>query len=381
MKVPAAWQNGRVVFAQTADKQCGEFTCLGCGGLLTLKRGLIRVPHFAHLPDAVCSESVMHRVCKEWISSLGSRTDFRVMAKCGCGRTHTVLRGGALIGRCEVSCRPYGNLYRMDVCFADQDGRVVGCVEVRHTHAAGVQKLREIEASHPWSLPAVEVNTVDLVEENFPTVFTSVHTRICVLCVRARLRKRLAHVETAREALVLRYGRLWLRNAEVLRIARVRKAWRVWVLHTRLRKLSEMAKELFELEQEKRIKACFGCKNPVVLYTWKHDSRTERPHVAHDNQYWHRKCCPVCYKCGEPKSTKYRFCECDKKRRRPCIQCGEWDWKETLFCFSAPKNDWCFVHKNCSVECRLCDTRISFDQAIYGGKCYSCNRKRKFYDD
>ena len=110
MKVPAAWQCGSVVFAHTAHKHLGVFTCLGCNGLLTLKRGSVRIPHFAHRPDATCNESVAHRACKEWIASLGSNPEFRITASCRCGRIHTILRGGAMVGMCEVVCQPYKDL-------------------------------------------------------------------------------------------------------------------------------------------------------------------------------------------------------------------------------------------------------------------------------
>ncbi|MTC16844.1 competence protein CoiA [Providencia alcalifaciens] len=62
-----ALQNGKVVFARDAKKP-GEFVCPECGELVTLRKGRIKIHHFAHKPPVVCSygrgETLAHQEAK-----------------------------------------------------------------------------------------------------------------------------------------------------------------------------------------------------------------------------------------------------------------------------------------------------------------------------
>lgn len=52
---------GEIVLANEADRS-KDFYCLSCGGQMLLKRGQIRIPHFAHkfIPENCSSETVLH---------------------------------------------------------------------------------------------------------------------------------------------------------------------------------------------------------------------------------------------------------------------------------------------------------------------------------
>lgn len=58
----------RKIGAWEVEKRDGPFECHCCGSLLTLRRGGIKAPHFAHQPPVTCEygtgESEEHRRCK-----------------------------------------------------------------------------------------------------------------------------------------------------------------------------------------------------------------------------------------------------------------------------------------------------------------------------
>ena len=61
--------NGRQVIARDVTKEDGPFFCPECEGEVTLKKGVIKVHHFAHVPPFTCSfgvgESEEHRAAKQ----------------------------------------------------------------------------------------------------------------------------------------------------------------------------------------------------------------------------------------------------------------------------------------------------------------------------
>lgn len=60
--------DGRKIGAWEVERADGPFECHCCGSLLTLRRGGIKAPHFAHQPPVTCEygtgESAEHRRCK-----------------------------------------------------------------------------------------------------------------------------------------------------------------------------------------------------------------------------------------------------------------------------------------------------------------------------
>jgi len=63
--------SGEKVFARNSDKSHGPFRCHGCKHELVIRKGRIKVHHFAHKPPFHCQrgkgESEAHRKCKETI--------------------------------------------------------------------------------------------------------------------------------------------------------------------------------------------------------------------------------------------------------------------------------------------------------------------------
>lgn len=63
--------DNKKVFAAESIKTDGPFSCLGCGVALVLKKGNIKIHHFAHKPPYTCArgegETEEHRRCKQAI--------------------------------------------------------------------------------------------------------------------------------------------------------------------------------------------------------------------------------------------------------------------------------------------------------------------------
>src|SRR5215469_13169122 len=59
---------GEQVLAREVTKKDGPFSCPECGGEVTVKKGVIKIHHFAHVPPFTCSfgvgESEAHRAAK-----------------------------------------------------------------------------------------------------------------------------------------------------------------------------------------------------------------------------------------------------------------------------------------------------------------------------
>jgi competence protein CoiA len=68
MLTAARQNNGRKVAAWEVERQEGPFLCFCCQQIVTLRKGEIKAPHFAHIPPVICEygtgESEAHRRCK-----------------------------------------------------------------------------------------------------------------------------------------------------------------------------------------------------------------------------------------------------------------------------------------------------------------------------
>jgi len=68
MLTAARQSNGRKVAAWEVERSEGPFLCFCCKQIVTLRRGEIKAPHFAHMPPVTCEygsgESEAHRRCK-----------------------------------------------------------------------------------------------------------------------------------------------------------------------------------------------------------------------------------------------------------------------------------------------------------------------------
>ena len=144
MKVPAAYLNYEIVFPHTAPRK-GNYTCIACKHVVYLKRGKILRAHFAHAPKSICTESIEHFATKHWIAKQVKNPKFSILSKCySCFKLHTVLSGDEMLSAVTETRLCTSKPYIMDVA-VHKNSRLVGCVEIFHTHRAGQQKLNAIE--------------------------------------------------------------------------------------------------------------------------------------------------------------------------------------------------------------------------------------------
>src|SRR4051812_29310819 len=68
MLTAAREDNGQKVAAWEVERKDGPFRCFCCRQVVTLRKGEIKAPHFAHVPPVTCEygtgESEAHRLCK-----------------------------------------------------------------------------------------------------------------------------------------------------------------------------------------------------------------------------------------------------------------------------------------------------------------------------
>src|ERR671938_867490 len=68
MLTAARQASGEKVAAWEVERSDGPFQCFCCRQTVTLRKGEIKAPHFAHVPPVTCEygtgESEMHRRCK-----------------------------------------------------------------------------------------------------------------------------------------------------------------------------------------------------------------------------------------------------------------------------------------------------------------------------
>jgi len=196
MKVPCAATNGgNLIFPADAVKK-RKYDCIECGEKIIVKRGCVKVAHFAHLPGAPngCGggESMVHRSTKEWIAQIAASLTFVVWTTCiGCGNVFDVMRGSRDMDVCTEWSWQQGQ-YILDVALA-RNGHLCGVVEVWHTHEAGETKRKTIEASSGVPCPVMEIRAIDLITTNYPRRFECVSPRRCSKCLaQAMQRKQLA---------------------------------------------------------------------------------------------------------------------------------------------------------------------------------------------
>jgi len=143
-----------------------EHACPKCSDQVTLRRGDVRVAHFAHQPGTNCSpESATHKIAKLLVTqainlnALGSDQAITIKTgceHCGCSVTRTIPPGTFTGAKEEVAV---GN-YWVDV--AGYNGaKIALSVEIRHTHAVGEEKAGSLDGF--W----VELNAADVIANPF----------------------------------------------------------------------------------------------------------------------------------------------------------------------------------------------------------------------
>ena len=215
VKVPFAVAGATIGFPQTADRD-RDWRCPGCNEAVVPHRGEKYIPHFAHKNASPCAgESLAHRSTKEWIARQVASPAFAIAATCGtCGKGHVVFSGDTRFrGRTEVPFPHHRSpKYRIDAVAVDGE-RVCAAIEVRHTHAAGEEKMAVLAAATSGS--AFEVSAIDLIAGGYPTTFETVEPRECRACVERSRWRRLPHAAKAR---VRRFALRWRQAHQAARL-------------------------------------------------------------------------------------------------------------------------------------------------------------------
>jgi len=162
-----------------------EHVCPSCSDPVTLRRGDVRVAHFAHRPGTNCSpESAIHKIAKLLIAqvihlnALGSDRAITIensCEHCGCAVTRALPPGTFTGAQEEVAVGSYW----VDV--AGYNGaKIALAVEIRHTHAVGEEKAGSLDGF--W----VELVAADVIANPFRWVpqASKLKVMLCEPCKR-----------------------------------------------------------------------------------------------------------------------------------------------------------------------------------------------------
>ena len=161
LQIPYAFTNNKIPLSPEVAKKGQHFSCPICDSKVILRRGDIRVPHFAHKPDAGCStESVIHKIAKEMIAFMYNSPFARVsvMRKCpNCSR----YGADYFFKDCSIQAKTEVELgrHRLDVAGFKDEKWHFG-IEVRNTHPVDDKKW---DALRKAQLPAIEVKAEDVI--------------------------------------------------------------------------------------------------------------------------------------------------------------------------------------------------------------------------
>jgi hypothetical protein len=408
MRVPCALAGDSVVFPNVATKK-RKYDCIECGGDVVVHRGPKLVAHFAHVSNGGggCGggESMVHKTTKEWIASIAASKAFVVWTSCtNCAVAFDVFRGNPRV-ESQTEWRwngALGKYYTLDVALA-YDHELRGVVEVWHTHEAGAEKRKTIEASTHVDCPVMEVRAVDLVKLNYPYRFESVSPRRCSKCIKqAILRKRGAWFDRyaayfrvvlgrwrRRKALAaiiaknqLSFDVLWAAVQGIAAVLTVELAIdaivtatervaRRWLLYHRVKRLTSILNRDMVKDRPALIQEVGGPAKPTAKTKMCHHCggqgrdhmeriRPQPPHMI----YRHAcpECCRQCNQCDNSFIPSQDF-----PQAQTCFHCNY--KKKHGRKFDAPNK-----YNGVAGQCRECDVDIA--SVKYGGRCWECNSER-----
>lgn len=137
---PSAFDElGNLVMVLDAIKG-GSFSCIECSDEMVLKRGAIKVPHFAHkfVPDSCTGEGVLHYTFKTLLyrlilSHLDTGQELPITWECDrCNKIHA---GNLLKRIASVEIEKHLDKFIPDLSLFDSTGNPVAVIEVIVTHS------------------------------------------------------------------------------------------------------------------------------------------------------------------------------------------------------------------------------------------------------
>ena len=166
LRIPYAFTNNKLPVSPQVAEKGQDFSCPICDSEVVLKRGHIRVPHFAHKPDTGCSgEGVRHKIAKQMIylmywrsiyTPMGNVDVFRKCLNCSrYGSYSQVVKGYGADVKCEVNV----DRHRVDVALF-RNGKPAYGIEVRGTHPVDDAKW---DAFRKLLFPCIEVEAKDVI--------------------------------------------------------------------------------------------------------------------------------------------------------------------------------------------------------------------------
>ena len=164
LKIPVAVVSttGEVVNAENALK--GEvYLCPQCATTLILKKGEVKIAHFAHKPNDVCStETVIHKTAKLLIQAevrdwkAGLKEAPTLVRRCGTCKLRKAQKLPDKVMEALLEYRlPEG--YITDIALIGKDAQVEAAIEVKVSHAIGDDKANNL------SIPYFEVDGNDII--------------------------------------------------------------------------------------------------------------------------------------------------------------------------------------------------------------------------
>lgn len=379
LRVPIAHWFGKPVFPPTVQRCQTPLACPSCTKPVYLRRGTQKRAHFAHKATCKCGESLKHYATKHWIAANVTNPEFTIYQYNDSANEDHILFCGNPAASCktEVRVQIFGKVYIVDAMIYQNNVPIVA-VEVKHTHAAGANKLRHLSCLNA-TIIAVEVEACDLNVHNYVLQFRDVSDN-CYNWMKIDLQ---ARVERRHKKIAAVYFRLWRGFVARQKEKREIRYAKRWLFLFRVKRLVYWIKR----ERRARFATCAGCFKLVELYRLDAKSNQIAGNSAEHGptgRLYHTWCLPVCTRCGdEDVVTKGEICDECTRNRRPCVDCRQWKYRDELNGFYDPHADYdtTFVCCKCRVRCRQCMRYISKQQACFGGKCYGCNRKRKCGDD
>ena len=173
--------DGPIRLASEVSREQGPFICIGCRSELILKKGDIRIPHFAHRGGDVCSggESVIHAQAKRLVELHFNRLQFHDNLQCHLHRSpaHTNFTNTSHINYTAKIEHKLGD-YKIDVMIMKQEVKDVvpipyAAIEIQHTHPIGFDKRKNLLTS---GIKVFEVNAKDVIDSISST--SSMNVRI-----------------------------------------------------------------------------------------------------------------------------------------------------------------------------------------------------------
>ena len=166
LQIPYAFTNDKLPMSPQVAEKGQDFSCPKCDSEVILKRGDIRVPHFAHKSDTGCSgEGVRHKVAKQMIYLMYRRsidtpmTSIGVFRRCPNCSQYAISIQGRTGYDDDVKCEVDVSGYRVDIALF-RNGKPTYGIEIRDTHPVDDPKW---DAFKELGFPCIEVEAKDVI--------------------------------------------------------------------------------------------------------------------------------------------------------------------------------------------------------------------------